>query len=97
MKWYMQHAKALLFPSFYEGFGIPPLEALALGTPVIASDIPVLREVFGDTIHYANQMDYHVNLDKLLQESVEPADRVLEKETWENAAKFWLEVIKQNA
>ena len=42
-------------------------------------------------------MDYHVNLDKLLQESVEPADRVLEKETWENAAKFWLEVIKQNA
>lgn len=97
MKWYMQHAKALLFPSFYEGFGIPPLEALALGTPVIASDIPVLREVFGDTIHYANPMDYHVNLDKLLQESVEPADRVLEKETWENAAKFWLEVIKQNA
>lgn len=97
MKWYMQHAKALLFPSFYEGFGIHPLEALALGTPVIASDIPVLRETFGGTVHYIDPMDYNVNLDALLQEPVEPADRVLEKETWKNAAKFWIDVIKDNS
>lgn len=97
MKWYMQHAKALLFPSFYEGFGIPPLEALALGTPVIASDIPVLRETFGGTVHYIDPMDYNVNLDALLQEPVEPADKVLEKETWKNAAKFWIDVIKENS
>ena len=96
MKWYMQHAKALLFPSFYEGFGIPPLEALALGTPVIASDIPVLHETFGNTVHYIDPMNYNVNLDALLKESVEPADKVLEKETWKNAAKFWLEIIKEN-
>ena len=96
MKWYMQHAKALLFPSFYEGFGIPPLEALALGTPVIASDIPVLRETFGDTVHYMDPMDYNTNLDALLQEPVEPADKVLEKETWKNAAEFWLGIIKEN-
>ncbi len=37
-------AAALCFPSLYEGFGLPPLEALAAGTPVIASDIPPLRE-----------------------------------------------------
>lgn len=97
MKWYMQHAKALLLPSFYEGFGIPPLEALALGTPVIASDIPVLHEIFGGTVHYINPMDYNVNLDALLQEPVEPADKVLKKETWENAAKFWIDVIKDNS
>ena len=39
-------AKALIQPSFYEGFGIPPLEALYLGTNVILSDIPVFKEIY---------------------------------------------------
>ena len=46
-------AAALVFPSRYEGFGLPPLEALAAGTPVVASDLPVLREVLGDHAAYA--------------------------------------------
>ena len=37
-------AEVLLYPSRYEGFGLPPLEALACGTPAVVSDIPVLRE-----------------------------------------------------
>jgi glycosyltransferase involved in cell wall biosynthesis len=41
-------AHALVFPSDDEGFGLPPVEALACGTPVAACDIPVLREVLGD-------------------------------------------------
>ena len=41
-------AAALAFPSRYEGFGLPPLEAFATGTPVVASDLPVVREVTGD-------------------------------------------------
>lgn len=47
-----QGASALVYPSLWEGFGIPPLEALACGTPVIASDIPVHREVLGDAAIY---------------------------------------------
>jgi alpha-1,3-rhamnosyl/mannosyltransferase len=41
-------AHALIFPSDDEGFGLPPVEALACGTPVAASDVPALREVLGD-------------------------------------------------
>ncbi len=42
--WLYAHARAFIFPSLYEGFGIPPLEAQAAGTPVIASDIGAVRE-----------------------------------------------------
>lgn len=46
-------AAALGFVSTQEGFGLAPLEALAAGTPVLARDLPVLREVLGDAVAYA--------------------------------------------
>jgi glycosyltransferase involved in cell wall biosynthesis len=45
----MAGALTLIFPSIYEGFGLPPLEAMACGVPVIASDVSSLPEVVGDT------------------------------------------------
>lgn len=45
-------ARALLMPSFAEGFGLPVIEALQAGTPVIASDLPVFREIAGDIPTY---------------------------------------------
>ena len=52
-------ARALLFPSFAEGFGLPPIEAAALGTPVVCSDIPVLRETLGNNAIYLNPTDVY--------------------------------------
>ena len=46
-EWY-NAADVLVFPSSWEGFGWPPLEAMACGTPVVASDIPAVSEVVGD-------------------------------------------------
>ncbi len=46
-------ALAVALPSWYEGFGLPALEACAAGAPVIASDLPVLREIAGDAALYA--------------------------------------------
>ncbi|WP_029149554.1 MSMEG_0565 family glycosyltransferase [Microbacterium indicum] len=47
-------ARVLGFPSTREGFGLAAMEALAAGIPVVARDLPVLREVFGDTVRYGS-------------------------------------------
>ena len=47
-----RRARAVLFPSSAEGFGLPVIEALACGAPVLASDLPVLREVGGEAVLY---------------------------------------------
>jgi glycosyltransferase involved in cell wall biosynthesis len=49
-----KHARAFLFPSLYEGFGLPPLEAMAHGTPVLTSNVSSLPEVFGDSALLVN-------------------------------------------
>lgn len=50
-------ARALVFPSDDEGFGLPPVEALACGTPVVACDVPALREVLADRATFVARND----------------------------------------
>jgi glycosyltransferase involved in cell wall biosynthesis len=47
-------ARAFVFPSLYEGFGLPPLEAMANGTPVLASDASAMPEILGDAALFVN-------------------------------------------
>jgi glycosyltransferase involved in cell wall biosynthesis len=54
---YLGHARALLFPSFVEGYGIPLVEALRIRTPVIATDLPVFHEIAGDVPDYVDALD----------------------------------------
>ena len=66
-------AALLAFPSRYEGFGLPPLEALAAGTPVIAADLAVTREVLGDQARFADPDSAEAVLEALLRSLVSPA------------------------
>lgn len=52
------HASVFVYPSLYEGFGIPPLEAMMCGCPVVVSDIEVFHEVYGDSVIYCSANAY---------------------------------------
>ncbi|MBT3230898.1 glycosyltransferase family 4 protein [Candidatus Uhrbacteria bacterium] len=93
---------AYVFPSTYEGFGIPALEAMAAGTPVIASDIPALREVCGDAaiIRSTNSVDDWVEAIGQMQNS-ELRSQLVQKGTqrsrmfnWSDTAQKTWEVLR---
>ena len=57
LKRYYTNALCFIYPSVYEGFGIPPLEAMSCGVPTIVSDIPSIKEVCGDASLYVNPLN----------------------------------------
>jgi glycosyltransferase involved in cell wall biosynthesis len=63
--------QAYVFPSLYEGFGLPPLEAMAKGAVVLSSNQPCMREILGDAALYANAenaKDFSEGIEKILSE-----------------------------
>jgi glycosyltransferase involved in cell wall biosynthesis len=54
---FLAHARALVYPSRYEGFGFPPLEAARLGTPIVAGDAAAVRETLGDAAVFVDPDD----------------------------------------
>jgi len=75
LKRYVACADALVLPSFYEGFGLPPLEAMACGCPVIVSDRASLPEVCGDAALYCNPDDVENIAARMLEVASDEAVR----------------------
>lgn len=93
----MLGCRGFLHPAVFEGFGIPPLEALSLGAPVALARASCLPELYGDTAHYFDPQDYEVDLDALFAQPVAPPDRVLQKYSWNKTAELWLKEIRRCA
>lgn len=95
MKALYQNCKAFLFPSLMEGFGIPPMEALYNGVPIIISNMSSLPEIYEDSAHYIDPMKYDYCLDDLLNEPVASPKKILNKYSWKKSAKQWYELIEK--
>lgn len=74
LKWLYSNAKALVFPSKAEGFGLPIVEAALSGCPLILSDIPVFHEVIGDQASYFGLYDTQM-LSRIMRESLNTKER----------------------
>lgn len=96
--------KLFVYPSLYEGFGLPPLEAMACGAPVIVSDIPALRETTGGNARLIdphsvsdlsnNIIDLLVNENELERLSVAGCEWAT-KFSWEGTARQTLEIYRR--
>jgi glycosyltransferase involved in cell wall biosynthesis len=92
-----------VYPSLYEGFGFPPLEAMSCGAPVMASDIPVLREVTGEGALRLPPLDVEKMAESLVEMLTDEGKRAYFSEaglnwarrfTWEKTARLTLDVYR---
>jgi glycosyltransferase involved in cell wall biosynthesis len=99
-------ASAFVFPSLYEGFGLPPLEAMACGTPVVTSNVSSLPEVVGDAALLVNPENVFeiargirevLTNPQLRSELIQKGFRQIRKFSWEQTAREVLEVYRQIA
>lgn len=103
---FYKHALMFVLPSLYEGFGLPVLEAMKQGCPVITSNISSLPEAGGDAALYVDPEDIDdiaekitqlVKNEKLRKELVEKGKAQVKKFSWEKTAKETLQVLEEVA
>ena len=90
----MRDCKAFLFPTFYEGFGIPPLEAMSVGAKAVVSDASCMREIFEDSVYYVDPNNADVDFEQLLSEKVSDPQKILDKFSWQKSAEKFMEILK---
>jgi glycosyltransferase involved in cell wall biosynthesis len=96
LNWLYEHADAYVFPSLMEGFGLPGLEAMGHGTPVVSSNATCLPEIYGDAAHYfdpndttdmARAIDEVIEDKDLKNTLVEEGHKQFKKYSWHKTAK----------
>jgi glycosyltransferase involved in cell wall biosynthesis len=97
-----RRARGLIYPSTFEGFGMPVLEAMAAGVPVACSDIPPLREIAGATVHYFDPLNEGAIRDAFLRLCAgsiptEAAQRRASEFTWKKTAQATLDYLSKSS
>jgi len=104
LAYYYSSAKLLAYPSLYEGFGLPPLEAMACGCPVVTSNTSSLPEVMGeagimvnpyDTDNLAQAMRQVLTDAKLRDDMIRKGLKQSKRFSWEETARQTMEVYEK--
>jgi glycosyltransferase involved in cell wall biosynthesis len=104
LRWLYEHTAAYIFPSLSEGFGLPGLEAMVAGAPVVSSNATCLPEVYGDAAEYFDPLkteDIAAAIAKVIDNSshrsklIAQGSRQAAKYSWKRMAEQTLEVYKQ--
>lgn len=104
LRWLYEHCRAYVFPSLSEGFGLPGLEAMAHGAPVVSSSATCLPEIYGSAAYYFDPLDTQdmiLAINRVLEDSklrsklIESGHKQVKKYSWERMAKETLAVYKQ--
>jgi glycosyltransferase involved in cell wall biosynthesis len=104
LRWLYEHCAAYVFPSLSEGFGLPGLEAMAHGAPVISSNATCLPEIYGDAVYYfdpvniddmAKKIGEVLDSERLRQELIAAGNLQVDKYSWRRMAKQTLAVYEQ--
>jgi glycosyltransferase involved in cell wall biosynthesis len=103
LRWLYENCQAYIFPSLSEGFGLPPLEAMTYGAPVVSSNATCLPEVSGKAAHYfdpLNTKDMAKKIEEVLDnktlrdELIKNGYAQIKKYSWEKMAKQTLEIYE---
>ena len=104
LKQFYSHTDALVFPTLYEGFGLPVIEAMACRCPVIASNIPSLLEIFDNKVLYFDPYNYEDIADKIIKllsdkelrkSQIAKGFNKVKEFNWSKSAKSICEIFKQ--
>jgi len=100
-----KNASLFVFPSLYEGFGLPPLEAMKRGIPVVSSNTTCLPEILGDAAFYFNPLNIDDMAEKikkalidreLREELIKQGFEQIKKYDWQKMARETLEIYKES-
>lgn len=96
---YYQNAKLFVFPSLYEGFGIPVIEAMSQNLPCVISNIPVFKEIGDDSVTYINPKSVQSIVDGINKSLTSHEKSIeypkLKNFSWENSAEKVYNVLKR--
>lgn len=104
LKWAMTNTQAYIYPSLSEGFGLPPLESMLYGAPVVTSNATCIPEVLGNAAKYfdplsvddiASKIDDVLSNDKLRDELIKKGHEQVKKYSWDKMATQTLEIYNE--